>query len=99
MYEKTSNSQLTSATTQTMYARIQKVMSEGAQLCQRFFFFFFFFAFFFFFLLFLVDEGRKDPNTATISGPSPARQRNAIQMAFCWRANDDPTLNAGLEAS
>ena len=26
---------------------------------------------------FLVDEGRKDPNT-TISGPSSARQRNAI---------------------
>ena len=26
---------------------------------------------------FLVDEGREDPNT-TISGPSSARQRNAI---------------------
>ena len=30
-----------------------------------------------FFCCFLVDEGRKDPNT-TISGPSSARQRNAI---------------------
>ena len=29
------------------------------------------------FLFCLVDEGRKDPNT-TISGPSSARQRNAI---------------------
>ena len=27
----------------------------------------------------------EDPNT-TISGPSSARQRNAIQMAFRWRA-------------
>ena len=26
----------------------------------------------------LVDEGRKDPNNITISGPSSARQRNAI---------------------
>ena len=31
----------------------------------------------FFCCCFLVDEGRKDPNT-TISGPSSARQRNAI---------------------
>ena len=28
-------------------------------------------------VLFLVNEKREDPNT-TISGPSPARQRNAI---------------------
>ena len=38
--------------------------------------------------LFLVDEGRKDPNT-TFSGPS---------MAFCCRADGGPTLNAGLVA-
>ena len=44
----------------------------------------------FFFLFFLVDEGREDPN-ATISEPSYARQRNAIEMAFRWRANDGPT--------
>ena len=46
---------------------------------------------------FLVDEGREDPNTA-ISGPSLARQRNATEMAFRWRAYDGPTLNAGLVA-
>ena len=46
---------------------------------------------------FLVDEGRKDPNT-TISGSSSARQRNANKMAFHWRANACPTLNAGLVA-
>ena len=34
----------------------------------------------------------------TISGPSWARQLNAIQMTFCWRDEADPTLNAGLVA-
>ena len=38
-----------------------------------------------------------DPNTTKIK-LSSARQRNAIKMAFCWRADDDPTLNAGLVA-
>ena len=43
----------------------------------------------FLFLFFLkFDEGRKDPNT-TVSGPS---------TAFRWRADDSPTLNAGLVA-
>ena len=42
---------------------------------------------------FLLDEGREDPNT-TLSGPSLARQGNVIKMAFRWRANDGPTLNA-----
>ena len=37
----------------------------------------------------------KDPIT-TIIGPSLARQRNAILMAFRWRADDGPTLNAGV---
>ena len=46
---------------------------------------------------FLVDEGWEDPNT-TICGPISARQRNAILMAFRWRADDGPTLNAGLVA-
>ena len=41
--------------------------------------------------VFLVDEGRDGPNTI-ISGPSSARQ------AFRWRADDGPTLNAGLVA-
>ena len=38
--------------------------------------------------LFLVDEGREGPNT-TLRGPS---------MAFRWRADGGPTLNAGLVA-
>ena len=37
-------------------------------------------------VVFLDDEGRKDPNT-TISGPSSTHQRNAISMAFRWRAD------------
>ena len=43
-------------------ARIQKVLSEGVQIWERFF---------------LDDEEIKDPNT-TINGPSSARQQNAI---------------------
>ena len=35
---------------------------------------------------------------STISGPSSARQRNAIGMAFRWRAVGGPTLNAALVA-
>ena len=38
-----------------------------------------------------------DPNITT-SGPSSARQRNAIWMAFRWRADDSSTLNAGSVA-
>ena len=45
---------------------------------------------------FLVDEGREDQNT-TISGLSLTRQRNTILMVFRWHADNDPTLNAGLE--
>ena len=44
-------------------------------------------------MFFLVDEGREDQNT-TLGGPSSARQRNA----FRWRADNGPTLNAGLVA-
>ena len=47
--------------------------------------------------VFFVDEWRKDLNI-TISGPSSARQRNAFEMAFLWRADDGPTLNAGSAA-
>ena len=43
---------------------------------------------------FLVDEGRENQN-ATISGPSSARKRNAISMAFRLRADNGSTLNAG----
>ena len=54
--------------------------------------------FIFLFILFLeVDKGIEDRNTA-INRPSSARQRNAISMAFRWRADDGPTLNAGLVA-
>ena len=48
--------------------------------------------------VFLVDEGWVDPNS-TISGPSSTRQRNAIYMAFHWRADDGTTLNVGSVAS
>ena len=48
---------------------------------------------FFFSFFFIFDEGRKDPSN-TISGPSLARQRNAILMVCRWRANYGPTLNA-----
>ena len=51
----------------------------------------------FFFVFFHVDKEREDPKT-TMIGPPSARQRNAIKMAFCWRADDGPTLNAGLIA-
>ena len=47
-----------------------------------------------FFSSFFSDEGKEDPNSTT-SWPSSARQRNAI---FKWRADDGPTLNAGLVA-
>ena len=62
--------------------RIQKVLPEGSNTYKGFFLFFF---------------RREDPNT-TISGPSLARQRNAILMAFCWRTDYGPILNAGLVA-
>ena len=42
-------------------------------------------------------EGREDPNS-NISGLTPIRERNAIQMAFRWRAEDGQILNAGLVA-
>ena len=48
-------------------------------------------------VLFLVDEGIEDPNTA-INGPSSARQRNTIEMAFRRRVDDGLTLNADLVA-
>ena len=54
-----------------------------------------FFCFVYILFLFLLMEIIEDPNTALI-GPSSARQRNAIEMAFHWRADDSPTLNAGL---
>ena len=41
--------------------------------------------------------GIEDRNTA-LNGPSSARQRNANEMAFRWRAGAGPTLNARLVA-
>ena len=40
---------------------------------------------------------KRGPNT-TKSEPSSVHQRNAIKMAFRWRADNGPTLNAGLVA-
>ena len=37
------------------------------------------------------DKGKEDPNS-TKSGPSSARQRNAILMAFRWRTDDGVSL-------
>ena len=48
-------------------------------------------------VFFLFNEGREDPNT-TVSVPTTARQRNAINMSFGWGADDGPKLNAGLVA-
>ena len=64
----------------TVDMRGSKVLSWGGGATVTFFFFLFF-------VFVLVDEGREDPNT-TISGPSSARQRNAILMAFRWCAGD-----------
>ena len=68
-----------------VHARIQKVLSEGVI---TFFFVFVFFCIF-------VDEWRKDQN-ATISGPSSARQRNAIRngvsLACRWRFAGGPMM-------
>ena len=49
------------------------------------------------FLFVFFVEGMEDRN-ATKSGPSSARQRNAIEMAFRWRADNGPPLNAGSVA-
>ena len=35
-------------------------------------------------------KNKKAIKPAFNVGPSSARQRNAILMAFCWQANDDP---------
>ena len=46
---------------------------------------------------FLVNGEIEDPNTPFI-GPSSACQRNAIEMAFLWGADDGPTWKAGMAA-
>ena len=53
------------------------------------------FFFFFFFCILLMSGGRiKIPLLAGLVGPP----EKAIEMAFLWRADDGPTLNAGLVA-
>ena len=42
--------------------------------------------------------GWREDRNATKSGPSSVRQQNAIEMAFRWRADNGPPLNAGLVA-
>ena len=72
----------TSAYVDNSYCQVKLTMHGSRKFCQRgsnFFFFFFFF--------FLVDEGWEDPST-TISGPSWARQRNAIK----WRLTGVPMM-------
>ena len=72
-------------------------MRGSKKFCQRRSSFDNVYLFIFILFLCLVNEGREDPHTA-ISGPSSARRRNAVYMAFRWRADDGPTLNAGLIA-
>ena len=40
---------------------------------------------------------REDRN-ATKNGPTSAHQRNAIDVAFCWRVDNGPPLNPGFVA-
>ena len=44
---------------------------------------------------FLFDEGREHPNTVTLKA---GQQWPASITLFRWRANDGPSLNAGLVA-
>ena len=46
---------------------------------------------------FLVDEGRETKNHCKQGIISPPAKRH--EMAFRWRADDGPTLNAGLVAA
>ena len=65
--------------------RIKKVLSEGSNTDTVFFQFF-------------SLMGQREDWNATISGPSLARQRNAFEMVFRWRADNGPPLNAALVA-
>ena len=40
----------------------------------------------------------KDNRNATKNGPPLTHQQIAIEMAFCWRFDNGPPLNAGLVA-
>ena len=41
---------------------------------------------------------RSEAPKITKSGQLSANHRNAIEMAFCWRADNGPPLNADLAA-
>ena len=81
--------------------RISKTMCGSRKFRQResnsdmFFFLFFVVVFFLFFVFCVSDDERGDQNN-TKSGPISTHKRNAITVAFRWRAYDGPTLNAGL---
>ena len=49
-----------------------------------------------FFFLFIVDDGSREGPNNTKSGPTSARQRNAIGKEFRLRADDGPTMKASL---
>ena len=48
---------------------------------------------YFFVFVFLVDEGRTEDPYNTKGESSSAHQRDAIKMAFRWRADDSMTMN------
>ena len=49
-------------------------------------------------IVFLVDERREDPNTYQYKRAVMRPPAKRHLMAFRWRADDDPTWNAGLAA-
>ena len=65
-----------------IHARTKKFCQRGVQLWQRW----------------SGEGGYKYHYKQAISWPSSTRQRNAIKIAFRWRADDGPTLNADLVA-
>ena len=79
-YTQSSTNTITALKVSQSCADLESFCQRGSNIRKRFILFYF-----------SVEEGREDPNT-TISGSSSARQRNAILMAFCWRADDGPTL-------
>ena len=81
-------------------------MRGSGKFCQKvsntynvfFFIFLFIFIFHTIFFIYFYLMGWIEDRNATKSGPSSARQENAIEMAFRLRADNGPPLNAGLAA-
>ena len=46
-------------------------------------------------LIFVLISTLMGSQEACKIGPQPARQRNDIRMAFRWRADSDPRMDAG----